>query len=58
VAGVNNGEVSYLQLPALDVKASAMFYTEVFSWSFVPDFDVWPGRTFSSRPTGVAGVSG
>lgn len=27
-----NGKICYIEIPAIDVKASASFYTEVFGW--------------------------
>ncbi len=35
---VKHGQLSYLQLPALDVAESAKFYAEVFRWEFVPEY--------------------
>jgi uncharacterized protein len=46
-----HGELSYLEIPAKDIAASAAFYTEIFAWSFVPE---WPG-SFDS-PGGLIGA--
>jgi predicted enzyme related to lactoylglutathione lyase len=45
------GQVSYLQIPALDAAASAHFYAEVFGWHF---FAAYPASF--EAPGGVSGA--
>jgi hypothetical protein len=60
MADVAHGELSYLQLPARDTAVSARFYTEVFHWTFVPDypnsFDT-PGGLIGALDTDLAPVT-
>jgi hypothetical protein len=51
MADAEHGQLSYLEIPAKDIAASAAFYTEIFGWSFVPE---WPG-SFDS-PGGLIGA--
>lgn len=38
IPGLTHGQLCYLQIPALDVAASARFYEQVFGWSVaLPD---------------------
>jgi uncharacterized protein len=48
---VKHGQISYVQLPALDLAESTTFYTDVFRWAFVLDY---PG-SFDS-PGGLIGA--
>jgi predicted enzyme related to lactoylglutathione lyase len=36
VAGLAHGQLCYLQIPALDVRRSAEFYTTIFGWRTDP----------------------
>lgn len=36
IPGLTHGQLCYLQIPALDVAASARFYERVFGWSVAP----------------------
>src|SRR6202034_1795323 len=45
------GQVSYIEIPARDIAESATFYSEVFGWTFVPDY---PGSF--DTPSGLIGA--
>jgi predicted enzyme related to lactoylglutathione lyase len=36
IAGFTHGQLSYLQIPALDITTSARFYEQVFGWRVAP----------------------
>ncbi len=58
IPGLTNGQLCYLQIPALDIATSARFYEQIFGWSVDPPESVTSGAIFAMRhgksaPTGT-----
>ena len=52
-SGHKHGQVCYLQIPALDLMTSALFYEKIFGWQIerpYPAFrGTWPDRSMGNR---------